>query len=556
MCSQMARMVSVGRLEPRREPAAIWDRDVRFEVRVFLRPSAPHGREGPSIGNRNHRGAYRDGCQPPGTSPASRLFAEAARPYLGGVGYELSWPALNAKRPRRPKDESRVRPIVMEIVIPEELETRVREIARTIIRTPFTKRAWSELWFLIVGTALAFVAFAFVGITMAAGVVLAITFFGLALIGLSIRGARGIGTIQRRMARGLIREQIEDPDQFAPRPGFLGWLQSALRDRTGWRAIVYVVFKVPLAILGILTALSVWFDALTCLTYPLSRGAPPQTIGLVRIFYHGSYFSNGSPTFFQGVAIFLNGVLLFFVAPWVVRLMVYFDRWLMRGLLGPDPTAIRVRTLEHARTQTIDDSAVTLRRIERDLHDGTQAQLVAIAMQLGMVKEKLADPGDLDLDQVSALVNDAHRGAKEAIVELRDLARGIHPPALDVGLEGALSTLAARSSVPTELSVTLTNRPTPAIESIAYFCVAELLANVAQHAHASAARITCTQNGPWLRLVVRDDGVGGARPSDMGTSSSGLNGLSERIHAVDGEFDITSPRLGPTVVTVDLPLHA
>jgi len=129
----------------------------------------------------------------------------------------------------------------MEIVIPEELETRVREIAQTIIRTPFTKRAWSELWFLIVGTALAFVAFAFVGITMAAGVVLAITFFGLALIGLSIRGARGIGTIQRRMARGLIREQIEDPDQFAPRPGFLGWLQSALRDRTGWRAIVYVV---------------------------------------------------------------------------------------------------------------------------------------------------------------------------------------------------------------------------------------------------------------------------------------------------------------------------
>src|SRR5208283_3197740 len=101
-------------------------------------------------------------------------------------------------------------------------------------------------------------------------------------------------------------------------------------------------------------------------------------------------------------------------------------------------------------------------------HDGTQAQLVAVAMRLGQAKEKLA-AGDIDLDQVRRLVDDAHRGAKEAIVELRDLARGIHPPVLDVGLEGALSTLAARSSVPTELSVTLTNRPTPAIESIAYF---------------------------------------------------------------------------------------
>jgi len=119
----------------------------------------------------------------------------------------------------------------------------------------------------------------------------------------------------------------------------------------------------------------------------------------------------------------------------------------MRALLGPDAFAIRVRSLEYARAQTVDASAATLRRIERDLHDGTQAQLVAVAMRLGMVKEKLADPDHLDLLQVSELVSDAHRGAKEAIVELRDLARGIHPPALDIGLEGALATLAARNTV-------------------------------------------------------------------------------------------------------------
>jgi signal transduction histidine kinase len=220
--------------------------------------------------------------------------------------------------------------------------------------------------------------------------------------------------------------------------------------------------------------------------------------------------------------------------------------------------------LERARSQSVDSSAATLRRIERDLHDGTQAQLVALAMRLGMAKEKLAEIGEeadieggrTDLDHIRQLVDDAHRGAKEAIVELRDLARGIHPPALDVGLEGALSTLAARSTIPTELTISLHDRPTPAIEAIAYFCVAELLANVAQHAHASRASITCTDYGEWLRVVVRDDGTGGAQLSRLGSSSSGLAGLTDRVHAVDGRLDIASPPRGPTVVTVDLPLHA
>jgi signal transduction histidine kinase len=214
-----------------------------------------------------------------------------------------------------------------------------------------------------------------------------------------------------------------------------------------------------------------------------------------------------------------------------------------------------VRSLEQARTHTVDASAATLRRIERDLHDGTQAQLVALAMRLGMAKEKLADTNDdIDLGRVRELVDEAHRGAKEAIAELRDIARGIHPPALDIGLEGALATLAARSAVPSELTMGLRTRPTPAIEAIAYFCVAELLANVAQHAQASRASVSCAQQGTWLRLVVRDDGRGGAQLSTIGSSSSGLAGLIDRVRAVDGRLNIVSPPGGPTVVTVDLPL--
>ena len=431
-------------------------------------------------------------------------------------------------------------------MVSEELEHRLRQIARTIVRTPFVTRTWSELWFFAAGNALALLGLALVGVTMIAGVVFAITFFGLALIGLSLRSARGIGRIQRNMAAGLIGEHIEDPAPFAPRPGYLGWLQSALRDRTAWRSMAYVVVKVPLAFFGVLTAFSVWFDAFSCLVSSWG-GGNPQFFGLPRVFF---------PAGVSGAGAFLLGVILFFAAPWGVRVVVYLDRLLMRSLLGPDAVDIRMRSLERSRAQTVDASAATLRRIERDLHDGTQAQLVAVAMRLGMAKEKLADPDHVDLAQVSELVNDAHRGAKEAIVELRDLARGIHPPALDTGLEGALSTLAARSTVPTDLTLSLEDRPTPAIESIAYFCVAELLANVAQHAQASRASIMCAQHGRWLRLVVRDDGTGGAQASSLGSSSSGLAGLADRVRAVDGRFDIVSPPHGPTVVTVDLPLHA
>ncbi len=444
----------------------------------------------------------------------------------------------------------------MVIVVSEELELRAREMARTVLRTPFTRRTWSELCYLVVGAVIASCAFSFVVLTLTAGVFFAITFFGLAVIGLSLRGARWFGAIQRRLALVLLDEEIEEPAVFSPRPGFLGWLQSVLRDRTSWRAVAYIVIKVPLVFFAILTAFSVWFDAFTCLITPWGGAYQPKVFGLVRWLFPPGYFSIASPGWLHGFAIFCTGLVLLFAAPWTVRVVLYIDRVLMRALLGPDAVAVRVRSLEYARAQTVDASAATLRRIERDLHDGTQAQLVAVAMRLGMVKEKLADPEHLDLDQVSELVSDAHRGAKEAIIELRDLARGIHPPALDIGLEGALSTLAARSTVPTELTLELNDRPTAAIEAIAYFCVAELLANVAQHANASRARITCAQHGRWLRLVVRDDGTGGAQPSSQGSSSSGLTGLAERVRAVDGRFEIVSPLRGPTVVTVDLPLHA
>jgi signal transduction histidine kinase len=444
----------------------------------------------------------------------------------------------------------------LSLAISEEHAVALRSLAQRIVREPFTKRPWAELAFFVVSGGLAGLGLAFVGFTMATGVVLAITFFGLGILALAIRGARGAGGWQRGLARAMLGESVEDPEPFAGRRGFLGWLQSSLRDRVGWRAIAYLALKVPWTILGVFVAVSLWWDAFACLTGALfNRGDGSLLVwGLARGIF-GSDFWFQSAGFFHGVGVFILGAIFFFAAPWVTRGFVTVDRLLIRTLLGPDPMATRVRTLEQARTHTVDASAATLRRIERDLHDGTQAQLVALAMRLGMAKEKLEDdPEHVDLDRVRELVDAAHRGAKEAISELRDIARGIHPPALDIGLEGALATLAARSAVPTELSVALQTRPTQAIEAIAYFCVAELLANVAQHAQASRASVSCAQQGTWLRLVVRDDGAGGAQLTTVGSSSSGLAGLTDRVRAVDGQLYLVSPPGGPTVVTVDLPL--
>ena len=237
-----------------------------------------------------------------------------------------------------------------------------------------------------------------------------------------------------------------------------------------------------------------------------------------------------------------------------------------RLLVAPLPG--RIRELEHSRTQLVDDSAARLRRIERDLHDGAQAQMVAVTMKLGLAVKKLGGltdgtgPGNgtgpatldrADLDRALDLVVAAHDGAKEAVAELRDLCRGIHPPVLDQGLEIALSTLAARTDLSVELAVDLAERPSAAIETMTYFCAAELLTNAVKHSGAQQVRLEAALvPGPSLRVRVSDDGCGGARVEDRG----GLAGLAERIRTVDGHLQLSSPPGGPTVITVELPSRA
>jgi signal transduction histidine kinase len=191
--------------------------------------------------------------------------------------------------------------------------------------------------------------------------------------------------------------------------------------------------------------------------------------------------------------------------------------------------------------------------VERDLHDGAQIRLATLALNLGMAREKLGRDGEeADVAAVRELVEAAHRGVKDALVELRDLAKGIHPPVLDNGLADALATLAAGSAIPVDLTTDIPQRPTPAIETIAYFCAAELLANAAKHSGADTIRIEAAGRDGELLLRVTDDGAGGADPA----GGSGLAGLAQRVSTVDGRLEIASPPGGPTQVTAVLPLRA
>ena len=246
----------------------------------------------------------------------------------------------------------------------------------------------------------------------------------------------------------------------------------------------------------------------------------------------------------------IAGAACVVAAAWLGRAINAADGALVRSLLGPSSMAERVSELERTRTLAVEDSAAALRRVERDLHDGAQMRLAALAMNLGMAREKLDDDHGAI---VRELIDAAHRNAVDALADLRDLARGIHPPVLDNGLASALDTLAASSAIPVSVAADIDPRPAPAIETIAYFCAAELMANATKHSYANQIKIKIqTERDGLLRLEVSDDGIGGADAA----RGSGLAGLAQRVSTVDGRIDVVSPAGGPTMVTVELPLTA
>ncbi|HKQ02983.1 MAG TPA: sensor histidine kinase, partial [Actinomycetes bacterium] len=258
-----------------------------------------------------------------------------------------------------------------------------------------------------------------------------------------------------------------------------------------------------------------------------------------------------------GIGAAVLAAVLLLLAPLVARGVARADEVAGRVLLGPsrgEELALRVESLARSRAEIVAATDAERRRIERDLHDGTQRRLVSLAMQLGMARASLTDAPE----PVRQVIEQAHDEATEALAELRQLVRGLHPAVLDDrGLDAALSGIAANAPLPVRLRVDVATRCAPAVEAVAYFVVSEALTNVAKHADATHAEVSVERAGDRLHVVIADDGHGGAtlapdNPSPDG-GGTGLRGLAQRAAAVDGTLSVESPPGGPTVITVELP---
>ena len=376
----------------------------------------------------------------------------------------------------------------------------------------------------------------------------------------STGAARGLGSLQRRLAAALLGLRAGAPPPARRRPGGLIRRGPGLRDGAGWRVVAYQTVKLPVGLIELYAAFF-WIGGLVNLAYPLVWGAfrnhpPGVRLSPLPVFTPFGLFGDGTfqvatlPGTFAAAGA---GAAMLLAAPWVTRAVTSADGRLIRGLLGPGRLAQRVHDLELSRALAVDDSAALLRRLERNLHDGAQIRLATVALNLGMARRKLGDSGEVpDAAAARELVDAALRGTRDALGELRGLVRGIHPPVLDNGLADALASLAADGAIPVELQVDIPVRPTPAIETIAYFCAAELLANAAKHSSAATIVVRAAGQRDVLRLSVADDGTGGADPA----RGTGLSGLAQRVAVVDGRLSVASPPGGPTTVTVELPLHA
>ena len=251
----------------------------------------------------------------------------------------------------------------------------------------------------------------------------------------------------------------------------------------------------------------------------------------------------------ERVSLTVLGVALTALALWSAPLLLQAYGGLARVILGPreDPAlAQRVRHLAQTRSETIDASAAEIRRIERDLHDGAQARLVAMGMALGAAEDLL----DTDPEATRKLLAEAREASGKALTELRALVNGVHPPVLaDRGLVDAIRALALDSVPRVEVTADPIGRPPAPVESAAYFAVSELLANVTKHAEAHQAWIEIRYRPGMLAICVTDDGRGGADPG----RGTGLRGIERRLAAFDGVLALSSPPGGPTVVQLEIP---
>jgi signal transduction histidine kinase len=353
-----------------------------------------------------------------------------------------------------------------------------------------------------------------------------------------------VGAIARALARFERKRMqffldIEIPDMPRRPHG----IKARLLDGPTWRALAYQIVHFPLAVATFTASVAIFGTSLSMISMPAWRAhVPSRQADLWQLKVTDQRTS---------WIIAAVGLLVGVVGVGVTVGLTALEGALAKAMLGVSAAQLsqRVDELQGSRARVVDAAETERRRIERDLHDGAQQRLVSLAMNLGRARAQY----DADPEAARGLLEEAHADAKHALVELRDLARGLHPAVLtDRGLDAALSGLAGRSPVPVTVDVDVEPRCSPTIEAIAYFVVSEALANVAKHANARHAEIAVRRNADRLHVTVTDDGVGGAQPHP----GSGLAGLTDRVGGVDGTLHIDSPVGGPTVMRVELPCES
>ncbi|MGY1687256.1 sensor histidine kinase [Geodermatophilus sp. SYSU D00867] len=379
---------------------------------------------------------------------------------------------------------------------------------------------------------------------VAVGVGTVVVWVGLAVLALTLLAARGFAALERAQLPAVLGHPVPRPAYLTPDGGRVRRLLTPLRDPQSWLDVLHAVVRFPLAVLAFVVTVTFWALALGGITYGLWDWALPQE-GNEDLFELLG-FDGGTPLRIVGYTAI--GLVAAAVLPFAVRAVALLQAQLGRVLLtSRAATQAEIGRLSRGRDAAVAAEAVALRRLERDIHDGPQQHLVRLGMDLSRAQRQL------ERDPAAARTTLAEAGvlAREALEELRALSRGIAPPVLaDRGLPAALAALAARSPVPVELAVDLPDeRPAPVTENTAYFVVSEALANVAKHSGAGVCRVEVRRAGDVLRVVVEDDGEGGA----LLVPGHGLAGLADRLRAVDGVLAVDSPRGGPTRTTAELP---
>jgi len=409
---------------------------------------------------------------------------------------------------------------------------------------PLSGAGWvSSTWFaflhLLVNLPLGIVYFVVLVTGVALGVGLLITLIGIPILIGTGWMVRTLGNIERARMNGFLGTTLRDPyRQPTPETGWIARLFSIGKDPATWRDFLFLMLRMPMGIFTFTVSVTTWAVAIGLVCSPIA-----YWFGVFRVDVGGWRYDGPVAMMFATLA----GVFLTLLAFGTTRGLARLEAVLAAALLdaSPDELRRRVADLASSRTRSMSAADQERRRLERDLHDGAQQRIVALAMTLGLAQQKLAT----NPEQGARLVAEAHEEAKRALQDLRDLARGLHPAVLtDHGLEAALPALAARCPIPTRVDVAVSPRPAPAVESAAYFVVAEALTNVARHSHATRVQVTARREQDLLTIEVRDDGTGGAQVVPGG----GLAGLTDRVEALDGRLTMTSPEGGPTIVHVEI----